>query len=77
MVNSQHIQSTFIKLIIKQLKRKHIKYKVVLKRNLKLLLKVLVLGSQYILIRNVLLIVNKIEMLAYQNACETFGCKEK
>ena len=54
-----------------------IKYKASLKRQMKLILKKIILSCFYFFFQHILFLANKIELLAYNNACETFGCKEK
>ena len=53
------------------------KHKVIIERGIKLISKKLILTFFNFLIQYLFLFVNKIELLAYNKACETFECKEK
>ena len=53
------------------------KHKVIIEREMKSILKKLILTFFNFFIQYLFLLVNKIELLAYNKACETFGCKEK
>lgn len=54
-----------------------IKDQVIIKRTIKSFLKKLIVISYYFFNQYLFLFANKIELLAYNKACETFGCKEK
>ena len=53
------------------------KHKVIIERRMKSILKKIILTFFNFFIQYLFLFANKIELLAYNKACETFGCKEK
>jgi hypothetical protein len=53
------------------------KNKVIIEKRMKSILKKIILTFFNFFIQYLFLFANKIELLAYNKACETFGCKEK